>query len=169
MEIWQNVGSVLSVAEEGSESNSQHPSSSQHTLPQRPPPVAPRPSGSPRPSASPTSNRAVASTGRLRWSPPPSTQQLSELKQQDLHKQIQLSSNPTEFIGHKEAEMERFVIDWMQDMLHRLGESSEECPLATDALAESLSRSIAGLSTIIADEKVKDVVRHHMLQLAGLT
>lgn len=150
MDIWQSVDSVLSSAADGSGNSSPLPSFSRHTSPNHPPPVSPRPS-------LPTSR------------PLKPYQQLGHLREQvQPVKPGARGPVSAEIISHKEAEMEQFVLGWTQEMLLRLGESAEDCPQTASALAESLSMSLAALSATLPADTVKDVVRHHILQLAGL-
>ena len=79
-----------------------------------------------------------------------------------------MRKTPAELIAEKEAEMQAFFLQWTQDMLLRLGEPAEDCPLTSGALAESLGMSLGALSSILPAVRLKELVRHHMLQLAGL-
>lgn len=166
LEIWETVGSALPFAADGAGSVSPPPLSSPHTSQNHVPPVPPRPSPSIPATPFGGQNRSWSRSAHAGVASRALSPASSAVPKRP--KQPQATATPAEVISYKETEMEQFVLGWTRDMLVRLGESAEDCPLTAGTLAESLSMSLAALSTVLPAERMKDLVRHHMLQLAGL-
>ena len=184
LELWRTVGNVLPFAT----AHTSPPPSPPRSSPDRPPAAPPRPTssrGTPKPSPRPRSPvRQTSTWTNVDVDGPTSLQATPHLQAQMRAGSVSASprgssilqrpgpveaASSEEIIAHKEEEMQEFFITWTEDMLSRLGESAEECPVTCGALSESLSMSLGALGTMLPGHALKDLVRNHMLQLAGLS